>query len=282
MLPIHTTSGSFPVFSEAQSSVVFLLLYNTKTPIIKVPYDLFIIKSNSQFPVLLLLGWLAVFSSWSLPPPYYLPSRQLLLFSSCLTACSFSVSLADPSSVEGTQGSALLLFLSFLHSILWWPHSVSWQLYAVNSKISISRTDLQLKLQIIYSIAYSAPPLECLICISKQASLNLNFWYLTPSLLLLCCSLDSWLENSTVPGAWPKNLVVIPASSPSADPAGSAYKIHPESSCFLLPVLHHPGASYLLLPGLLQKFPTDLSTSTLASLQSLCNTAVTVILYGVC
>lgn len=76
VLPIHTTSGSFPVFSEAQSSVDFLLLYNTKTPIIKVPYDLFIVKSNSQFPVLLLLGWLAMFSSWSLPPPYSLFSFQ--------------------------------------------------------------------------------------------------------------------------------------------------------------------------------------------------------------
>lgn len=35
----------------------------------QVPYDLFTVKSNGQFPVLLFLGWLAVFS-WSLPPPY--------------------------------------------------------------------------------------------------------------------------------------------------------------------------------------------------------------------
>ena len=225
-----------------------------------------------------------MFSSWSLPPPYSLFAFQATALVFLLPHRLFLLSLPCRSLFCWRNPGLSPAPLSFLHSILWRPHSVSWQLYAVNSQISISRTDCQLKLQIIYSIAYSAPPLECLIYISKWASLNLNFWYLTPSLLLLwCCSLDSWLENSTVPGAWPKILwlflhllhqqILLVLLTKYIQNAAASYYL----------CCHHPGASYhLLLPGSLQKFPTDLSTSTLASLQSLCNTAVTVILYNVC
>lgn len=52
--------------------MVLLLLHAIKIPIVKVTRDLLIAKSNGQFPVLLVRGWLAAFNSWSLPPPYSL------------------------------------------------------------------------------------------------------------------------------------------------------------------------------------------------------------------